>query len=229
MPNHITNELTITGDDREIVFEAIKGEWKDEPESPRNIDFEKITPMPESLRFEPHSGIENAVNNALQSPVNENPLIGDLQRMNRANAKSPLELKDDEWEKFIIGLNNVRKYGCLSWYNWSIKNWGTKWNAYDQQERDGDTIRFDTAWSGVTQLLTKLSTKFPSVTLNYRYADEDTGSNVGILTITDGAIAEDNSPKNQSKEAYELAFELKGGEEYYNLVDNNYVYNEEMD
>jgi hypothetical protein len=37
-----------------------------------------------------------------------------------------------------------------TWYEWSIANWGTKWNAYSQEptERTDDTLilRFQTAW-----------------------------------------------------------------------------------
>lgn len=44
------------------------------------------------------------------------------------------------------------------WYEWNVKNWGTKWgakelffNVYDN--RDGVTITFDTAWSPPTPVL----------------------------------------------------------------------------
>lgn len=42
-------------------------------------------------------------------------------------------------------------YGHTSWYDWSIENWGTKWNSYNFQmvsESEGRLeFLFDTAWS----------------------------------------------------------------------------------
>lgn len=49
---------------------------------------------------------------------------------------------------------NSAKYGYPTWYEWSIANWGTKWDIGEKdQELDyklGDsevTIRFDSAWN----------------------------------------------------------------------------------
>lgn len=63
------------------------------------------------------------------------------------------------------------KYGASNWYDWSIKNWGTKWNAYhidtgewNEEER---TIHFDTAWGTPEPLLFLLSSKFPTVIFNH--------------------------------------------------------------
>lgn len=42
--------------------------------------------------------------------------------------------------------------GIPNWYDWQVENWGTKWNAYDQNcNFDAKygvlDIKFDTAWS----------------------------------------------------------------------------------
>lgn len=54
-----------------------------------------------------------------------------------------------------------------------------------------------------------LSERFPDVQFSYRYADEDIGSNVGEMTFLNGEILEEYIPQDRSKEAYELAFEVK--------------------
>ena len=45
----------------------------------------------------------------------------------------------------------LAKQGIPNWYDWNIKNWGTKWNACGTDlEKLSDTeciVRFDTAWS----------------------------------------------------------------------------------
>ena len=46
--------------------------------------------------------------------------------------------------------NNIAKYGAPTWYEWSLKNWGTKWDAIDVKlKRDKTTLsfEFDTAWT----------------------------------------------------------------------------------
>lgn len=53
MPNHVTNKLTICGDENKIkeCLSAIKGVWIDYPkENNRRIDFNKIIPMPEEIK-----------------------------------------------------------------------------------------------------------------------------------------------------------------------------------
>jgi len=113
MPNHIQNKLEFTGDKKAIkkLRNAISGDE-------RSIDFNKIVPMPKDLEIEIHSTIENAVDNALKSPLSDNPLLAGLQFQNRNNNKSPLELSDEDWNKFIQCLNNKRKYGSIFWYDW---------------------------------------------------------------------------------------------------------------
>jgi len=33
----------------------------------------------------------------------------------------------------------MKKYGALNWYDWNVKNWGTKWNANNQASLDIET------------------------------------------------------------------------------------------
>lgn len=73
-----------------------------------------------------------------------------------------------------LGPEEEAKYpGDLNWYNWNIKNWDTKWNAMDgeliPEER---IIKFETAWSPVINLMTKLGVVFPNTTIEYCYVEE---------------------------------------------------------
>lgn len=130
-----------------------------------------------------------------------------------------------------LDREHEEKYGKENcWYEWNIKNWGTKWNAYNQtnEDKSPDTICFETAWSGVPKLIEKIAWIFPNVELQYEFADEDLGYNVGRYNFKDTEI-EDNSPESHSKEAYELAFDLKDidFEDYgyaYDETEQTYVY-----
>lgn len=46
----------------------------------------------------------------------------------------------------------LMKYGASDWYDWSVNNWGTKWDCIGAEgditgDRKSLTISFDTAWS----------------------------------------------------------------------------------
>jgi hypothetical protein len=60
---------------------------------------------------------------------------------------------------------NIERYGAPTWYEWSIKYWGTKWNACDAKVTDnGDGsvhFTFDTAWSFPFPIFRKLAADFP--------------------------------------------------------------------
>lgn len=113
------------------------------------------------------------------------------------------------------------------WYNWNIKNWGTKWNCYSCKKISDTEFKFQTAWSGVPKLIIKIAEAFPTVKIEYKYADEDTGSNVGSFVIT-GTDVWEKKIESQSKEAYELYFELcPEDKEHYQLVGDKYEYVEE--
>lgn len=111
-------------------------------------------------------------------------------------------------------INNIIKYGCSSWYDWSCDAWGTKWNAYDVYV-DDSTIEFDTAWScpiPVLDALAKLCYEH-EVWFTGKWADEDRGHNVGVFESDcddDEYWFSYEYVENQSDEAYEIYIELKG-------------------
>lgn len=72
-------------------------------------------------------------------------------------------------------------------YDWCIKHWGTKWNAYDIGF-GYDDICFCTAWNTPLPIWAELSKRFPELYLEVEYADEDRGSNCGTLTYLNGEL-----------------------------------------
>lgn len=106
---------------------------------------------------------------------------------------------DNEFFSFAaygkIYFYNRTEYGCFSWYDWCTDNWGTKWNAEcgsieeieDLPDGNGTlSFSFQTAWSMPLPIFQKLSVMFPAVLFHVFYADEDIGSNCGVLIIGTG-------------------------------------------
>lgn len=84
-----------------------------------------------------------------------------------------------------LGKEEWEKYGEKNWYDWSIENWGTKWNACNGV-RCGDTIYFDTAWSGVESLIQRLSLECPNTEIHYWTAQEDPSEYAANMTFLNG-------------------------------------------
>lgn len=213
MPNHITNILTIKADGELVkeVLLSIKGEE-------RLIDFNKIIPMPESLNVTSGSNVDNAI----AILTNDNKLFSEMLDWNwvkEENINSIEQLKErlmkniseKDMEEAKISLYNIEKYGHKNWYSWSIANWGTKWNAYDIYSVNENSISFDTAWSTPFPVIEELSKKFPSITFEVKYADEDIGSNCGSYELRSGVLVWDYSPQGYTATKY--ALKVKGDED----------------
>ena len=118
----------------------------------------------------------------------------------------PKEIKDTENKVLKINKTLVKKYGANDWYEWSVKNWGTKWNTdhsyFDEEE---NIISFQTAWSFPSPILEYLA-KFEDVAFQIAYADEDRGNNIDVILINNGLITRfDIEKKVNVKKRKELA------------------------
>ena len=127
-----------------------------------------------------------------------------------------------------LGMAEREKYGKDNWYDWSIAHWGTKWNsygydgAYTPQDFDGEHIEFQTAWSRPESVIAALAAKYPDLSFEHKWADEDFGYNVGHLEYEDGEEMFCDIPPGGSKKALELAAEIHD----VDLADEGYLYNE---
>lgn len=66
--------------------------------------------------------------------------------------------------------------GFTNWYDWACEKWGTKWGAYDFEERtrgdDHYVFKFETAWSFPTPIFEKLHELYPELTFDLASYDE---------------------------------------------------------
>jgi len=126
-----------------------------------------------------------------------------------------------------LGRQEKALYGKNNWYDWSLVNWGTKWNSYGYDDfpkyEDGNEILFMTAWSRPEPVIQRLSEMFPDVRFRHVWADEDIGVNVGEALYQNGEELESHIPANHSKEAFEMASEIQR----LNLEEIDYYFNEE--
>lgn len=102
-------------------------------------------------------------------------------------APSDLEAynKQDDFSK---PLEERLKFEGNNWYDWNVRNWGTKWDVavsddetYPETEliseedwSDRIAYRFNTAWNPPMEAITNLSQQYPNLTFNLSY-EEETG------------------------------------------------------
>lgn len=141
----------------------------------------------------------------LEETLQRESLLKSLEERKSAYRPEPLDL--DHWvvdfAQIIPEPENMFHGGCDGnhphrdaegnplecWYSWNVNNWGTKWNAYSVERNEGE-VKFETAWSHPYPVIEALSRRFPEVTFDVRYADEDRGANCGHYTIKDGVVEE---------------------------------------
>lgn len=101
------------------------------------------------------------------------------------------------------------------WLPWRTKHWGTKWNAYETELDEGDLgVTFETAWSSPEPVLVTLSKLFPTEPIDVEYASEDTGGQVGMYCLLDGKRVLEHLPTEYSREAMDMASEIRYGMTY---------------
>lgn len=206
MPNHVKNIVKMEGITRLPLFTEEDGR--------KHFDFNKIIPMPESLNIEAGS-LETIAIEAVMRKF-------DQVRFS-FEKKNYCRMSDDEFQRRIQGRNeeelekiglqyisNKVLYGATTWYDWCCDNWGTKWNAYENEQEDEDTISFETAWSNPEPVMLKLSEMYPDVTIEHWWADEDVGSNDGYRAYKGGKIVGGDYCESCSNEAYEIYIKCWG-------------------
>ena len=238
MPNHVTNKLIISGPAAVLskLEEQVKGH--DSCGDDCIFSFNRIKPMPEILKDLSAGTMLNyaiwlASEHIYQTKVEQDPMAVAVRAMFKSDPMDMLSrfcsffectcatrAEAGEWAKqnkpelLDMGMRSVAGYmehGAVGWYDWSIANWGTKWDAYDislEREPNGRLVYvFDTAWSPPTPIVEQLMETFPGIGIEHRYFDE--GHCFWGITVysADGSIVEYQS---QERDWAPLCIELKG-------------------
>ena len=193
MPNWCFNEMEVWKDDTTIaedefkVFKSVHNLDKGD-----NLDFEICHPMPETMKITSGTSTEDAmmllkaynedykeIDERMEWPRYKDTIKGKrtLKTKRKAIMKE-LENKLDkkDMEEGQMALMNIEKHGFQSWYEWSIANWGTKWNAcavvIHNCDDDFVSIYFETAWSPPDGWYRMLFKKFPNLCFKVKITEE---------------------------------------------------------
>ena len=237
MPNHVTNKLIISGpaDALSKLEQQVKVPDTDDAENA--FSFNQVIPMPEVFRDLSAGTMLSfalwlASEHIYQTTVEQDPAVVAVRAMFRSDStemferfcmyfKCKCETRQEvvEWAKvnqpelLAMGMRSIAGYmehGAVGWYDWSLANWGTKWDCYEvsREMEDGQLIYvFDTAWSPPSPVVEKLMELFPGIGIEHRYFDE--GHCFWGITVysPNGGIMEYDS---QERDRIPLCIELKG-------------------
>ena len=218
MPNHVDNHIEFNGDKQRI--DAMLNKIKSDEYGIGTIDFKKIISMPETLNIEAGSRTDHGLKayrefiEVYTAGRSDKEALKALENIptesENAFLRQRTDIKRDEWELGKTAWQNIQKYGAPTWYEWSITNWGTKWNAYGYEEGTDysacDELTFQTAWSAPHPILRKLSEMFPEIVFKHRWADEDIGMNCGERCYLGGEKIDEFIP--EGIRATEFALEV---------------------
>lgn len=194
MPNHVQNVLKVSGPD---AYAAMGKYWcklidpeTDKPYGP-TFDFNTLVPMPAIALKVVENGISADVLSLLARGGSVAETWQRLRHFDKADVLGPwkglsffekgeIERRLEQCFPGCIGEARamalcIGETGYKSWYDWSIANWGTKWNAYDATftgEGDAAELRFETAWSVPLPILVALAKAEPALTFSYWAFDE---------------------------------------------------------
>ena len=254
MPNHVINRIDFDCS-KERLKEILSAICYDEDSGAEvtgigTIDFNKITPMPESLNIEDGSrtyrGIElylTSLNPSVSYYGKEKMDVVEfsslVEKLNKSRAFSkynsaltPEEINKateyDTEEKLLnlgkTAVNNLNEYGATTWYNWRTRSdtWNTKWNSYNSfYSEDSNEICFQTAWDAPRPIIEKLSSMYPDVAMKHSWANEDLYQSCGSETYLDGVMIDHDYPDNTDMEHLEAAVSIWGSTlEDYDLVES---------
>lgn len=89
-------------------------------------------------------------------------------------------MPDSVYQEDLVGNSYIPPAGYReTWYTWSNREWGTKWDAISTKiDPTNHEINFETAWFSPQPVIQKLH-ETTGIRLHVLYADEDKGYNLG--------------------------------------------------
>lgn len=251
MPNWVKNKI-IVGKSEFIDEIRQKHASTGSDEEKDCFDFNTVVKMPDDMNLEFGSRSDDGLSLFITKKSPKCPYFGSKEDKvaekevirikklmeNHLFVSNTLELDEEKvkslQEKYkdkideVVSLgermvNNVEKHGAMNWYEWSVKNWGTKWNSANT-EWDKKSFTFETAWDPAIPVVIELSKQHPDMKLAFLYSDEEIGSHVGYMLLQNGRVDYQGTFPDQGRDAYKLAFDLWGcGDEFkYNEKKGTY-------
>ena len=182
MPNWVYNHLSISGP----AVPALK-EQLNKPFTKVHENFDMETKQMGFKEYTYSNPAFHNIYNHLQDGISE-----EVYQSQPDHSKNPLDFSGNDW------------------YNWNVRNWGTKWDvavvdneAFAETELTDESndylgYRFNTAWSPPAEAIAKLSQQYPELVFTLSF-EEETGWG-GEIVFKNGEGTETESYDNKCRD-----------------------------
>lgn len=182
MPNWVYNHLAIEGNDSDII------KLKNQLNTPFTRDFTE------------YKSVDGELQKIAETKTFSNPVFAFW------NIIKPEDMHAYIYDEDTGVPDNPEDsnawFKSNNWYDWNIRNWGTKWDVavadeekypdtyVMEQKQDFISYRFDTAWAVPLNAIKTLSTQYPSLKFSLSYEEETSWG--GEVEFTNGNMVETN-------------------------------------
>ncbi len=184
MPNYVSHLVKVVGQTSNVEQFKSAIRKKDAPifDESAVIDFNRFIKMPEALIDSYSPSVTERVEQAKEN--------GDFS-MEQASVWLGEDMKGAALEAALSKEKELRdKHGYDNWYNWSVANWGVKWNAVEpvivsEDEKNGITtfvFHFQTAWSMPEGIIKSMVGMCKSMKVSIEIKSEEEGGYFDCLT-----------------------------------------------
>lgn len=148
-----------------------------------------LYPIPESLRISSGTATDYGMAVIMSIKYNDHTEIDKILSYNYWQQKNIT--REELIECLITGehpsanlidgqkaIDNIKNYGCKDWYEWCVKNWGTKWDLSEMEfeaSDEGVRIYSQTAWCPPLAGITKISEEYNLLHFSVDYSEEGMG------------------------------------------------------
>lgn len=142
----------------------------------------------------------------VNTAINFSDVVNAIQKVHNRD-----DIQNEDLKNVLKGYYNFRKYGFVNWYDFHNVKWGTKWNVDDTACIGNLSMCFQTAWDTPLGIFKELS---KHIDFTVGYADEDIGSNFGVIEVKNGEAYIDNFEDLSKEEKYYVSSILNGQDDY---------------
>ena len=205
MPNHVKHKMTVMGKEEDVqkFFSTIKT-------GDDLFDFDKLIPQPQYVKLpDGCDGMPVFVSDAAELVmIRSGQKVLDYRGMQKQerdiiNYGHKIKWEDENFEHFVRCCKAIQQCSFSNWHPWNVYNWGTKWGTYSIEHKENTPdMEFETAWSTAMPIWHRIAELFPALSIVILYADEDYGTNCGIVRIIEGAVSQEEM--NTDEFAYKV-------------------------
>ncbi|CAB4128773.1 hypothetical protein UFOVP225_75 [uncultured Caudovirales phage] len=189
MPNWVSNRLTISGDKETLdelqaqmatPYESEHYNYKDNKvdksiTSGEFLLWNAIRPIDLDTYYQ-RAETEQRIADR-NNPIEEESKLTQeavIDKIKEAVEKMP-PMDSEEFQTGLAGIMAEMAVG-MDWYNWNVRNWGTKWEISEAHVIRTDrelTYEFESAWSPPAEAINNLAKQYPALTFVIKSLDEN--------------------------------------------------------